>query len=527
MRVLLLNPYYPISEGPSPALGLAFLGASLEQAGVTVKVLDLVVFPYTKALLRETIETFQPDMVGATAVTMTVNNAVEVIADVKSINSQIVTVMGGPHVTFCAEETLEQVSALDCIVLGEGEATITELVAALADGREWDGVDGIVFRGEGGVCRTAPRKGMLDVTRLPVPARHLLPLGRYRALGMPISMTTSRGCPFQCIFCVGRKMVGAKVRYRNPMDVVDELEHLGSLGFPQINIADDLFTANKKHCSDICDEIVRRGLVIKWSSFARVDTVSPEVLRKMKSAGCDSVSFGIETANADILKRIKKGITVDQVVAAVKMCNDAGIQPSASFILGLPGETPETIEETVAFGLKLKEMGVIYGFHLLAPFPGTRVREKADEYGLRILTDDWREYHANEAIVETEMADKARMDAVAVQWQENIDTWLADIDARMKAGRISDEEAFPLVNLQRTVAIYDLMMKGALETTVLLDGSSAKDEASLEELAARLAETVDHDEGILGDVLRIAYANGSLICRRSEGQITWGWNDYL
>ena len=130
-------------------------------------------------------------------------------------------------------------------------------------------------------------------------------------------------------------MVGARVRYRSAAKIVDELEYLNSLNFHQVNIADDLFTANKNHCNAVCDEIIKRGLQLKWTSFARVDTVSEDVLSKMKTAGCTAVSFGIESANPQILKTIKKGITLDQVEAAVGMCQRAGITPFASFILSV------------------------------------------------------------------------------------------------------------------------------------------------------------------------------------------------
>jgi radical SAM superfamily enzyme YgiQ (UPF0313 family) len=181
-------------------------------------------------------------------------------------------------------------------------------------GQGFEDIVGLAYRKDGQIVTNGVRPPGIDVNTLPIPARHLLPLGRYRTLGMAISMTSSRGCPFNCIFCVGRKMVGAKVRYRDPIKVVDELEYLAGLGFSQINMADDLFTANKKHCFAVCDEIMRRGLKTKWTSFARVDTVSLDVLKAMKTAGCSAVSFGVETGNKEILKTIKKGITLDQVV---------------------------------------------------------------------------------------------------------------------------------------------------------------------------------------------------------------------
>ena len=135
---------------------------------------------------------------------------------------------------------------------------------------------------------------------------------------------------------------------------MDELEQIASLGFDRVNIADDLFTAHHGHCIRICDEILRRGISIKWTAFARVDTVSEQVLLKMNGAGCHAVSFGVESANPGILKTIRKGIMPYQVINAVELCLKTGITPYASFILGLPGETAETLEETVRFAKYLQ-----------------------------------------------------------------------------------------------------------------------------------------------------------------------------
>jgi anaerobic magnesium-protoporphyrin IX monomethyl ester cyclase len=143
-----------------------------------------------------------------------------------------------------------------------------------------------------------------------------------------------------------------------------------------------------------------------------VDTVSRrKVLEKMRQAGCTTVSFGVESGSPEMLKRIKKGITLEQVVHAMQLCRDCGIDPHASFILGLPGETETTLAQTLAFGEHLKAMGVSHGFHILAPFPGTDVRERVDEYDLQILSDDWRQYHANRAIIRTAGVSPETMDA--------------------------------------------------------------------------------------------------------------------
>jgi radical SAM superfamily enzyme YgiQ (UPF0313 family) len=517
MRVLLINPYYPIDETPTPPLGLAFLGAALEEAGVSVRILDFVVYPYSRGFLEEEIEAFQPDVIGATAVTMTVDHALEVIRDSRSVAPSAFTVMGGPHVTFRAEETLAACAELDCVVPGEGESTLADLCRTLDRRGDLSGVAGIVYRHADGTRRTAERPLCPHIDDLPMPARHLLPLGRYRALNLSISMTTSRGCPFPCIFCVGRKMVGAKVRYRNPKLVVDELEAIGRLGFQQVNLADDLFTANDAHCHGVCDEIIRRGLVVQWTSFARVDTVSLPVLKKMKTAGCTAVSFGFESGNAEILKTIRKKITLSQVKQAVTMCNAAGIIPHGSFILGLPGETSETVAETLAFGEKLESMGVAYGFHLLAPFPGTEVRDRADEYGVRILTDDWKQYHANRSVVDTGGVAPEKLDDIVVGWKKRFDAWLGDVERRMETGEATEDEAAQLVNLKRTVLTYDLMMDRSLEK---FSGAENGD-APLPRLAEALSANTAHSPDALSDALGNLHARGLIQSR--DG--CWSWVD--
>jgi radical SAM superfamily enzyme YgiQ (UPF0313 family) len=526
MRCLLINPFYPLSENPSPPLGLAYLAAALEKAGAAVEILDFVVFPYVEAEFRWKLAQFKPDIVAATAVTMTFDRAIGIIREARRRCPDCLTVMGGPHVTFCAEETLSAHPELDIVVLGEGEETLVEIAAEAGRERSWERIPGLVFRRGRALVSTGKRPHPIDVNTLEAPARHLLALGRYRALGMPISMTTSRGCPHACIFCVGRKMVGAKVRYRDPVNVVDEMETLGGYGFCQINVADDLFTANAGHCLAVCDEILKRNLKVKWTSFARVDTVSLKVLRRMKDAGCQAVSFGIESGNAEILKIIRKGITLRQVIEAVNLCNQVGLLPHGSFILGLPGETPETLKETLAFGEALKKLGVSYGFHLLAPFPGTRVRQDSAELGIRILSNDWSDYHANRAIVETPSVTRRMLDDIVIGWENDFNRYLGLVAERMAAGEATEEEAWPLVNLERTVTIYGLMMESALEKhgqwTIRTPAGHTRE--LLHDLASRLAPA-DADREKRAAALSHALNSGFLEYSVTEDQIKWQWAD--
>jgi radical SAM superfamily enzyme YgiQ (UPF0313 family) len=527
MRVLLINPFYPISETPSPPLGLAYLGAALEQAGVRVKILDYVVYPYRRDALESVLKEFKPHVAGATAVTMTFDHAAEVLKNVKTIAPHVLTVMGGPHVTFCARQTLETFPELDVVVRGEGEETFVDLINAVAGAQHLDTVNGITYRIGTQINTTPKRKLIQNLDSLPIPARHLLPLGRYRTLGLPISMTTSRGCPYKCIFCVGRKMVGARVRYHSADRVAAELQCLADLKFHQINIADDLFTANQNHCFEVCEEILKRNLEINWTSFARVDTISEKLLARMKAAGCTAVSFGIESANPAILNTIKKGITVQQIRNAVRICRRVGISPYASFILGLPGETPETIKETADFAANLQQEGLAYGFHILAPFPGTEVRAKNDALGIRILSDDWSKYDANRAVVETVAVNRSALNAVVVDWENKYNQYLAHINKRIQNGCATADETRQLKSLEKAVMLYELMMKNLIEENGSLslsdNGSKMNAEMGLEVLMDRITRSSDMDPNKLKVTLQQMVENGNLKLNRKDGTLRWEW----
>jgi anaerobic magnesium-protoporphyrin IX monomethyl ester cyclase len=531
MRALLINPYYPISETPSPPLGLAYLAGALEQAGVEVKILDYVVYPYRRHALESVLKGFKPHVAGATAVSMTVDHARQVLSDVKTTDPEILTVMGGPHVTFCAQETLETFADLDAVVIGEGEETFVELLRALESTRNFDTVNGMAYRAGSKIMTTPKRKRIKNLDALPFPARHLLPLGRYRALGMPISITTSRGCPYKCIFCVGRKMGGVKVRYHSAERVATELQYLADLNFHQINIADDLFTANTNHCLAVCEEILKRKLEINWTSFARVDTVSEKLLSKMKAAGCTAVSFGIESADPTILNTIQKGITVEQVRNAIHICRQVGISSYASFVLGLPGETPQTIKETTNFAANLQQEGLAYGFHILTPFPGTEVRTQSDRLGIRILTDDWSRYDANRAVIETASVSHRMLDAVVVDWENQYARYLGHIHKNIQNGTATEDETRQLKNLENTVALYDLMMHNHIEacgSLSLSDGDSAiSKEKCLEILIDRITHSSDMDPNTLRVTLQQVVENGNLKLHRRDGTLRWKWQDNL
>jgi len=212
---------------------------------------------------------------------------------------------------------------------------------------------------------------------------------------------------------------------------------------------------------------------------------------------------------------------------AVRMCRRAGIIPYASFILGLPGETQATIKETTDFAVQLQQEGLASGFHILAPFPGTEVRERSKELGLRILTSDWSKYDANRAVVETATANRRMLDAVALDWENKYVQYLGFIQQRMQAGTATADEVSQLENLERTVILYELMMQHTIEENGSWSNSIGEmnQTKSLKMLLDRIIQQRKIDPQKLESALRHAVANGNLKCNKRNGKIGWQWQD--
>jgi len=226
MKVALIAPPYPLEEAPSPPLGICYVAAACEAAGAEVMIIDYIVSQYTPEKLYQQLDEFQPDVVGATSVTLNFQASAEILKAAKQHCPSVITVMGGPHVSFDARNTLIQFPEIDAIIVGEGENTLMQWLPAAKDRSVWHGIKGLAFFEGENFISTGAGDFIENLDDLPLPSRHLLPLSRYKALGFPISIITSRGCPNKCIFCLGRKMVGFKVRYRDPVQVVDEIESI-------------------------------------------------------------------------------------------------------------------------------------------------------------------------------------------------------------------------------------------------------------------------------------------------------------
>ena len=521
-RVLLINTPYPLDEHPMPSLSLSYLGAVLQREGVEVEVLNLLTARYSANKIKRKLEEYRPHVVGTSCATMSYPTASRVLKACKRFDPSVVTVIGGPHVSFTAKETLEHAPWIDIVVCGEGEETLAALIRALEGGASLRGVPGIAFREDGAIVLTETRPPIEDLDALPMPARHLLPLSKYRALGAPASVITSRGCPYKCIFCSGPRLFGRRVRFREPKLVVDEIEYIHKeLGFDKMNIVDDTFTINHRHAREVCQEILRRGLKFQWNVFARADTVTEDILKIMKEAGCVWLLFGVESASPEILKTIKKGTTPDGVRRGVKLSAEAGIKVFNSFIIGLPGESPETAQQSLAFAQELdKQYGAKYGFHLLSPLPGTELYERPEDYGLRILSRNWAKYDANEPITETatmkpEMALEfiAEYDrAVAYAWD--------DIKRRAEAG---DPECEEEVRQKASAEFVWRLLKGDVIEglgRIRANDASHSVEQLTRKVAQKLAVPLDVAQREMGRLVEQGFIKSELV----NGGYVWKWS---
>jgi anaerobic magnesium-protoporphyrin IX monomethyl ester cyclase len=374
LNVVLINPPQS-TRYPQPPLGLALIAAILEKEGYPVKLLDLNALesPPEDVMGMAT----GADVVGITAMTPTIGAALNIALYLKQANRNLTIVMGGPHATLLPEETLNSSRDIDIIVRGEADETIIELLRVLEDKRPLNGIAGISFRLDDKVVHTAERKSIVDMDSLPFPAYHLLPWQKYRphpphGLAMPFAaIVTSRGCPYHCAYC-SKPVFGSRFRAQSPGRVVEEMAYLKDrFGVKEIAFYDDSFTLDKKRVHAIAEKIIDTGLKLAWTCETRVNLVDRELLRHMKQAGCYAVAYGIESASPEIIKTLQKDITLAKVEEAVRDSREVGLQVIGYFMLGSPGETPETIRRTIDFAKKLK---VDFAqFSVTTPFPGTEL----------------------------------------------------------------------------------------------------------------------------------------------------------
>ena len=438
MRVCLINPprIQPKSWGkPSvfQPLDIAYVAALLEKQH-KVHIIDapnegwknleeIDGTKYRQGLTNKEIairiRQWSPDVVGITIpFSGWWKPASEVASIVKSIDKDIITVLNGLHPSARPADCLTHPN-IDFVVIGEPEQTMFELAGVLEQGNLADlkKVRELALSRNGETIITPPRPAIQDLDSLPFPARHLLPMDIYFAavkenplrgeIRKPwTAMITSRGCPYNCVFCSIHIVMGKKWRSRSPENVVDELEQLvHTYHIKQIDFNDDNMTLNKKRMETICDLIVKRGLDIEWytPNGVRADTLDENLLTKMKASGCKKLRIAPESGVQRVVDQIiKKNLNLKEVEKAVVLSKKVGIKVGCFFVIGLIGETKEDIEETINYAYKLRQLGAdSFIFSIATPLYGTELYEQAKRGGfLRDCFSD-EALSAAEPLIET------------------------------------------------------------------------------------------------------------------------------
>ncbi len=358
MKIAFIGPKWNTMVNAYPSLGLAYLAAVAEQDGHEARIFDFGLRP-CRSLEEEVqdVVDFKPDLVALTSMTTSYASVEESAAMLKEA-LDVTTIIGGPHATTLPDLTLENPN-IDYLIYAEGEDIFQDFLRALDSGTQnWSDIEGLWYKEDGRVINGGERDLIKNLDALPYPARHLFDLDQYPLYapdGEPmLTVLSSRGCPYNCSFCF-KGIVGRTYRQRNPDNIADELEYIiENYGVRNFYFIDDLFTIDVRRLDKILDHFIERNMDIRWQCLARVDRVNPELLAKMYQAGCRQIHYGIESGNEEVLKRTAKHIRLDQVGDAVRWTEEAGIQSKGYFILGLPGDTEETMEETIEFAADLE-----------------------------------------------------------------------------------------------------------------------------------------------------------------------------
>jgi len=377
---------------------LAYSAAILERDGFKVFLKDSLAEETGKKELFSDLNKFKPDLVVVEPSTPSFNNDLKIAKEIKQKFGCKIC-FTGTHVSVLPQESLK--NSIDYVCIGEYDYTIRDLVSALEKGRDIKKIKSLAFK-KGNKIHINPRRSLIkNLDELPFPARNFLPMEKYNDLfckGYPnIPMISSRGCPFRCNFCLEPVFYGKpNFRFRSGKNVVDEMEHLIENYDPEeIYFDDATFTINEKRILDICREIERRKLDIMWSCMGHA-SVSKRILKEMKRSGCRAIKIGVESADEQILRNVNKSVNLDMVRKCVKNCKDVDLEIHATYMVGLLGETKESIEKTLKFALSLKTD--TSQFSIATPFPGTEFYETLKNRGW-LKAKTWREFDGNFSIV--------------------------------------------------------------------------------------------------------------------------------
>jgi len=386
--VVLVYPYFNEEIDRSifryPPLGLGYLASVLRTNDISVNLIDCTFFTFNEVLRR--IKHARPRIIGIYSM-VTINHHATRLARELRDDAELL-VAGGPLPSIVPEEFLD---VFDVVVRHEGEQTFLELVKDHFNGVDWKGIQGISFAGDNGICHSnPPRPFEKDLDSIPFPARDLFPNKSYKHYWMIFhgytmaNQITTRGCPYLCDFC-SNPVFGQSYRERSAENVVAEMREIKQLGYERVFFSDDCFTQNLKRVESICNILSHEDIGLEWMCLSRADRLDERIATKMARAGCVQIFFGIEAGNERMLGIMNKRIILKDVMRAINAAKHAGIATGGFFILGYPGETTESLLDTLRFSSALPLDYLSYSF----PYPiiGTGLYTKVEE---RITRPEWR-----------------------------------------------------------------------------------------------------------------------------------------
>lgn len=386
MRIALVNPNRELKD-PAVHLGIGYLASYARgfYPSIEFTVLD------TRVAKPGEVKTFfetKFDLVGITASSQVFLEAVEIAQQYKEQFPQTPICLGGSHISTVKQEAIEGFP-FDFGAYGEGELTFVEIIEYLNGEKALEEIKGLVYRkANGEIAINPPQPLISDIDSLPFPAYDLFRMSRYPQH----RLTTSRGCPFNCVFCNSKSIWTNRWRKRSAQNILDEIKlQLGSFGNKTIAFNDDSFNIDAKRVVEFCDLIVDEKLDFLWSTSIRVDLITPEIARKMRQAGCYNVSIGIESANNEVLKRMNKHNTIEKIDNGIQILRKEGIDVMGQFMIGNPGDTLETVMESIAYAKQSQLTGV--EFYTALPYKDSLLYDFATTQGTMLTDEPSYRYH--------------------------------------------------------------------------------------------------------------------------------------
>lgn len=489
MKALLINPPLTLlsHEIPSvvPPLGLAYIGAVLEKAGYKVEILDTIALNWRNPIrvndmlhfgqkwkdISKSIEQSKPDVVGVSCLfSSQSHNAHKVAELVKTYDIEVPVVMGGAHPSAIPQKVLEDQN-VDYVIIGEGEATMLEFLDKWSKGSPLDDIEGFAYKTEKEIKLKPRREFIKNLDSLPFPAHHLLPMEEYfNAMTSHASavmrrrftsMITSRGCPFNCVFCSIHTVWGHKWRARSPENVLLEIEHLvNAFKIREVHFEDDNLTLDRRRIEKICDMMIGSKLDIKWATpnGVAIWTLNKNLLKKMKKSGCYKLDFGIESGDTNTLKFIGKPINLAHARKVIRWTNEAGIWTHGFFVIGFPHEPRKSVYNTLKFAV---ESDLDFAsFFIATPYPGTALSDIMKKEGMISNDSSWSSLRVSEAIVNTQFFTSKELNLLQKElyvnfFKKRVLNYLRPkkLALRLKRIRSREDLLFPSKLLRRLIQI--------------------------------------------------------------------------